>query len=218
MQLRNAFFGLLFTFGFGIAQGAELQDTTGLSINLKALATSADVIILAQVLDTDYLYRRGFPVEGSAYLRVLITYKSDGLPDIIEVYEVGLHEHECYFPNPSVLEEGRRYLLFLKRDEQQPERYRGLNEGCALDVLVASDNSYAIRIPVTGINLTDSLSDLATPMTFSDPNASESNETISQKTRESYLEEGWLIAREDDYVYTHGLALSEFRQLVGGQN
>jgi hypothetical protein len=80
------------------------------AIGLADLAAKADVIVLAQVKDTDYFYRHEYPVNGSAYLKVLIPYKTDKAMDIMEVYESGLHENECYFPNPSVFEEGRRYL------------------------------------------------------------------------------------------------------------
>ena len=105
-------------------------------ISLAELAGKADLIMLAQVKDTDYFYRHDYPVSGSAYLKPLIHYKGGKPADIVEVYEKGLHVNECYFPNPSVFEEGRRYLLFLRQDPDQPERYRGLAEGCALDVLV----------------------------------------------------------------------------------
>ncbi len=95
-------------------------------ISLADLGAKAEVIVLAQVKDTDYFYRRGYPVSGSAYLKILIPYKIDKAMEIIEIHERGLHENECYFSNPTVFEEGRRYLLFLKRDPDRPERYRGL--------------------------------------------------------------------------------------------
>jgi hypothetical protein len=114
------------------------------------------------------VYRREFPVEGAAFLRVLIPYKVDRPLDYIEVFESGLHANECYFPNPTVFEEGRRYLLFLREDEQKPGRFRGPAEGCALDVLVAANSRYVLRMPVTGIELTDPLPDYAELFVFTD--------------------------------------------------
>ena len=92
------------------------DDLTTSPVSLAELAQKADAIMLAQVRDTDYFYRHEYPVNGSAYLKVLIPYKLDQPADIIEIHEQGLHENECYFPNPTVFEEGRRYLLFLKKD------------------------------------------------------------------------------------------------------
>ena len=112
--------------------------------SLAELAQQAEFVALAQVRDTDYLRRRDIPVSGSAYLKVLIPYKGDASTDLVEVYEKGLHEHECYFPNPTLFEEGRRYLLFLRRDPENPERYRGLPAGCAVDVLVDEDNALSL--------------------------------------------------------------------------
>jgi hypothetical protein len=147
--------------GVAALSAADPAQASATPVNLAQLARDADFVGVAQVRDTDYLRRRDIPVSGSAYLRVLIPYKSAAKSaageELIEVYEKGLHEHECYFPNPSVFEEGRRYLLFLRRDPQHAERYRGFEQGCAIDVLVDSDNRYAVRLPVTGIPLADSL-------------------------------------------------------------
>jgi len=203
--------------------------------SLAELAEKAEFIALAQVRDTDYLRRRELPVSGSAYLRVLIPYKGDRDVDLVEVYERGLHEHECYFPNPTVFEEGRRYLLFLRRDPEQPERYRGLPEGCAADVLVDRDNHYAVRLPVTGIALSDDLEAVARPMQFSDPYAVVDDASLPPALRKRMLDAGYIEAYEDDgagsdaaseglpqpvvapdrlWRYTRGVALDQFRELM----
>ncbi len=204
-------------------------------ISLAELGAKAQVIVLAQVKDTDYFYRHEYPVSGSAYLKILIPYKIDQPEDIIEVYEKGLHQNECYFPNPTVFEEGRRYLLFLQRDSEHPERYRGLTEGCALDVLVDADNHYALRYPVTGITLTDSLEDLSTEMKFGDTYAIEDEESLSSTERSILLEAGWIAPLEESekkmvpgilgipqaevpgrqWTYTRGIDLSTIRKLLG---
>jgi len=186
-------------------------------ISLAELAASADLVILAQVKDTDYFMRRDIPVSGSAYLKVLIPYKTDRPGDLIEVYEKGLHEQECYFPNPSVFEEGRRYLLFLKKDPDHEERYRGLPQGCALDVLVGSDNHYALRYPVTGIYLSDTLGELARDMTFSDAYAIVDDDALLPPQRDAMLSTGEITPYDSpvrQWLYTRGISLTQVRNVM----
>lgn len=189
------------------------------AISLAELAAAADVVALVQMRDGDYRYQRNFPVSGSAYLKVLIPYKVDQPLEMIEVYEKGLHAHECYFPNPTVFEEGRRYLVFLKRDPNDDERYVGLPQGCALDVLVTRDNSYALRFPATGIELSDSLLSFAVEQNYADPYARETDESLDSVQRDDGLDKGWLRRESgengDEFVYTLGLNLNDVRALMG---
>ena len=203
--------------------------------SLAELARQAEFVALAQVRDTDYLRRRDIPVSGSAYLRVLIRYKGDASEDLVEVYEKGLRENECYFPNPTLFEEGRRYLLFLRRDPENPERYRGLPAGCAVDVLVDEDNAYAVRVPVTGIELSDSLAGIARPMQFSDPYAMVDDAALPSALRDAMQAAGQIVpyatvstdsgpgraglprpATEPPlrWRYTQGVSLGDFRELM----
>ena len=204
-------------------------------VSLADLAGKADLIMLAQVKDTDYFYRHDYPVSGSAYLKPLISYKGGKPADIIEVYEKGLHENECYFPNPSVFEEGRRYLLFLHQDPDKPERYRGLAQGCALDVLVDKNNGYVVRYPASGISLSDSLEALAIDVVFGDPYAIENEETLNSTERNSLLERGLIRPFETtaastgpgilgvpqsppaarQWIYTKGIDIATIRKLMG---
>lgn len=204
-------------------------------VSLKELAGKADLILLGQVKDTDYFYRHEYPVSGSAYIKPLITYKAGQVADIIEVYEKGLRETECYFPNPSVFEEGRRYLLFLQQDKDKPERYRGLAEGCALDVLVDVDNGYAVRYPASGIKLSDQLEGLAADLDFADPYAIENEETLSATDRNILLDSGLIRPYEAQkkqtvpgalgvpqdrspgrqWIYTRGIDITSIRKLMG---
>lgn len=213
---------LLSTFLFtNAARTAELVEPAEAApaISLAELAAAADVVAVVQMRDGDYRYQRDFPISGSAYLKVLIPYKVDQPLEWIDVYEFGLHENECYFPNPTVFEEGRRYLVFLRRDPEDAERYRGLPQGCALDVLVTSDNSYALRIPATGIDLSDSLLELATEQHYADPYARETDGILASQTRDAWLENGWLRRetgeKGDELVYTMGVDLLEVRALMG---
>ena len=229
--------------------------------SLAELARQADFVALAQVRDTDYLQRRGIPVSGSAYLRVLIAYKTEkeepGWPGpdpasgpgsapgsgsgatsgetVVEVYEQGLRAGECYFPNPSVLEEGRRYLVLLRRDPGHAERFRGLPEGCAIDVLVDGANGYAVRMPITGIRLgeaqTAQLERLARPMQFSDPCAVADDEDLPPALRDAMLAAGQIVpftpaaaagnglpqapvAPARSWLYTQGIRLADLRALL----
>jgi hypothetical protein len=199
----------------------QVDDLTAERVSLVELAANADLVVLAQTKDTDYLMRRGIPVSGSAYLKVLIAYKTDRTVDLVEVYEKGLHDHECYFPNPSVFEEGRRYLLFLIKDTDDGARYRGLAQGCALDVLVDSENRYAVRYPVTGIDLSDALGELAHEMRFSDGYAIVDEETLLPAQRDAMLAAGQIKAYDGpgrQWIYTRGVSLTDMRKLMGAEN
>lgn len=183
---------------------------------LSDLAARADLVALVRVLDTDYQYTREFPSGGTAFLQVLIPYKvKRPLEDILQVYEEGLHAGECYFENPSVLEEGRRYLVFLKFSKDVADQYNGLPEGCKLKVLVTRDNVYALRYPATGILLADDLRPHARPMDFADSYALVPDEDISPGEREQLLADGFLEKHEQSFRYTHGVELSKVRELLG---
>lgn len=206
---------LMLFFLVNTAVAVESLETASPAISLTELAARSDLVVLAQARDADYLTRRDIPVSGSAYLRVLIPYKGGRKDDIIEIYEKGLHENECYFPNPTVFEEGRRYLLFLQSDPDEPERYRGLPEGCALEVLVDSENRYALRYPVAGILLSDPLAGLARPMTFSDGYARVSDDELSPAERNTLRDAGFIVADGDgQWLFTQGVELTAVRQLI----
>lgn len=185
-------------------------------VSLAELASRSDAVVLAQVRDTDYLRRRDIPVSGSAYLKVLIAYKLDRQEDLIEIYEKGLHERECYFRDRTVFEEGRRYLLFLRRDPEDNERYRGMPEGCALEILVDDNNRYALRYPARGISLSDDLDEVSRAMTFSDAYAVVNEEDVLPERRDAMLSAGYLRPYQPgSYIYTTGVELAEVRRLMG---
>jgi hypothetical protein len=188
-------------------------------ISLNDAAAQADVVALAQVRDTDYFMRRDIPVSGSAYLKVLIAYKGAEPDEIIEVYEKGLHENECYFPDRTVFEEGRRYLLFLKRDPEDAERYRGLGEGCALEALVTDENRYALRAPLDGMRLSDPLQGSLEAMTFRDAYAVVDDEALTPADRDAMRDDGHIEAYGDgQWRYTQGIELGAVRLLIDPQS
>ncbi len=200
------------------AVGSASDNPATAGVTFERLAQEADLVALAQSRDTDYFYRRDFPVSGSAYLKSLIAYKVDRPIDIIEVFEQGLHANECYFPATTVFEEGRRFLLFLQADPEDEVRYRGLKWGCALEVLVDSSNRYALRYPLAGISIEPALSDLVRPMTFADSNALVSEEDLSPAQRDEWLAGGWIVPRDGRFIFTHGIAVSAIRKLMGEDN
>ena len=174
-------------------------------VQLADLVAKADLVALVRVLDTDY-----------QFLQVLVPYKvSRPLEDILEVYEEGLHEGECYFENPTVLEEGRRHLVFLKFSKDVAGQYNGLEAGCRLDVLVSEQNLYALRYPLSGISLADDFSAHAQPMVFRDAYALVADEDITPDQRERLLAAGQLEAVDGNFRYTHGIDLGQFRRLMG---
>jgi hypothetical protein len=212
----------------------EEQPEAVTPLSLAELAETADLVALVQVADTDYQFTRGFPSGGSAFLRVLIPYKvSRPLEDLLEVYEEGLHEYECYFPTVEVGDVGRRFLVFLNFSEDVKEQYNGLDQGCALEALVTRDNRYALKYPLEGMALSDDYSSHARSMTFADENALVVDEDISPGRRNRLLENGWLIQEDNaveesgdwlipasaegevQYRFTHGIELSEARRLLG---
>lgn len=187
--------------------------------SLSELAAAADVVAVVQARDTDYFMRREIPVSGSAFLKILIPYKMDQDTDLVEVYEKGLHPHECYFPNPTVFEEGRRYLLFARRDPEDPTRYRGLAQGCALDVLVTATNRYALRYPPRGIALNDPLTELAEEMTFADGYAVVQDDDLPPAERDALMAAGQIEPYgEDAWRYTMGVDLTAVRRLIAPES
>ena len=191
---------------------------TSAAVSLSALAAKADLVALVQVRDTDYVYTRSFPSEGSAFLGVLIAYKpGNNSEEIIEVYEKGLHPHECYFENPSVYDEGRRYLVFLRRNPDDAESYRGLEQGCALEILVAEDNRYALKYPLDGIALTDKLDHLVLSYDFHDTHALVSEEDLPPVERDALLAKGLIVPYQEGFKYTHGIDLTAARSLISSE-
>ncbi|NND45749.1 MAG: hypothetical protein HKN58_10525 [Xanthomonadales bacterium] len=196
---------------------AQEEPSPAPTLTLAQLAEAADLVAVVRVLDTDYQYTREFPSGGSAFLEVLIPYKvSRPLEDILEVYEEGLHAGECYFDNPSVLEEGRRHLVFLTFSEEVSGQYNGLAQGCKLEVLVTTENRYALRYPLNGLPVADDLTALVRELEFQDGYAVLDEEEITPPERNQLLADGHLERAGDlRYRYTRGVPLEEVRKLMG---
>ena len=220
MKVRNLFLSsLLFISAATAVADPSNPDDDGPAraapISLTELAMKADLVAVAQVKDTDYVYAHSFPNEGSAYLKILIAYKlNNPVEEIVEIYEKGLHPGECYFENPTVFEEGRRYLVFFRLDPEDPEIYRGMPEGCALELFVTQDNQYALKYPVEGIDLTDKLAELVSNYDYHDNYAVVPEESLSPTRRDELLAEGLIIPYLDDFKYTRGIDLTTVRSLI----
>ncbi len=218
MKLCNVIPGLLLICCMpvlGLEATEEEQNEAVMAVSLTDLALSADIVAVAQVKDTDYVYAHSYPNEGSAYLKILIAYKlNNPVEEIVEVYEKGLHAGECYFENPTVFEEGRRYLVFFRLDPEDPEIYRGLTEGCALELFVTEDNRYALKYPVDGIALTDKLAELASNFDYHDNYAVIEEASLSPAVRDELLSRGLIIPYQDAYKYTQGIDLATVRNLI----
>jgi len=220
MKVRSLLLGSVLVFSTAVyaAETLTVDDNDPpetAPISLSELAMKADIVAVAQVKDTDYVYARSFPNEGSAFLKILIAYKlNNPVEEIVEVYEKGLHPNECYFENPTVFEEGRRYLVFFRLDPKDPETYRGLEEGCALELFVTQDNRYALKYPLEGIRLKDKLDALVGEFEYHDNYAVISNEDLTPEVRNDLLERSLIIPYQDNYKYTHGIDLTAVRSLI----
>jgi len=125
-----------------------------------------------------------------------------------------LHSFECYFENPTVFEEGRRYLGFFQRNPENPESYVGLPEGCVLEILVTAQNTYALRLPLDGIGLDGPLESHASPVEYRDSYAVLGEDAISPERRNDLLKQGLLTRYGDGYKYTMGIDLTTARKLL----
>ena len=185
------------------------------AISLSELAAGADLVAIAQVRDTDYIYTRSFPSEGVGILNILIQYKANRPNEnFIEVYEKGLHPGECYFEDPAYTAEGRRYLVFLRIDKDDPEYYRGMETGCALEILVSEDSRYVLKYPVDGINLTDKLEDLAMEFDFRDDHALVNEDDLSPAQRDELLAGDLIVPYQGQFKYKQGIDLTTARGLI----
>jgi hypothetical protein len=220
MKIRHLVLGSVLVFSTVVYaadtnKGNDNGSPETVPISLSELAMKADIVAVAQVKDTDYVYARSFPNEGSAFLKILIAYKlNNPVEEIVEVYDKGLHPNECYFENPTVFEEGRRYLVFFRLDPKDPEIYRGLEEGCALELFVTQDNRYALKYPLEGINLKDKLDELVGEFDYHDNYAVVSDEDLTPELRNDLLERSLIIPYQDNYKYTHGIDLTTVRSLI----
>lgn len=176
-------------------------------------AGESDVVVLAQLERVDYEYRRGFPVDGRAWFRVLLPYKVPRPMERLVVYEEGLKEVECYFPDLPRAEEKPRYLLFLVHDEER--KLRGHPQGCALEVLVTGDNRYAVRWPQERLDLDEDARQFVRDLEFQGPLSRVDASDLTRTARAERAEREHMRIEDTTLVYTRGILLEDFRRLLG---
>jgi len=187
---------------------------------IEELAEEADLIAIAIVEQTEYEKTRSFPSKGWALLKVLIPYKGSVKGQIFQVGEQGLGDDKCYFPEVSGLDyEGQRFLVVLKKVAQA--NYIGVAPSCRIPILVTSNSGYAIRYPVSGLEM-ENQEQLAREMTFADPSAyiDATDYTFAKIDElEQYYKARKLEPNEFEpeivkYVYTQGIPVKHIRSLL----
>jgi hypothetical protein len=184
---------------------------------LAERAASSDLVVLAQLERVDYDYERDFPVGGEAWFRPLIRYKTSIEPrGLLIVQEQGMHANECYFDDPLPWDERPRYLLFLNHDPET-DSVRGHPDGCAIEILVRSDNSYAARWPQPAFGNEDGRGDavlapLVQQMEFQGPRSRIDASDMLDHQRRARAEREFMRIEGTDLVPTRGIDLSELRR------
>lgn len=182
-------------------------------------AESADIVALAQLDRIDYRHKRDLPIEGEARLRPLITYRSRApLKGLIIVREKGLSENECYFPRMAPWDERPRYLLFLITDRETGV-IRGHPEGCAIEILVATNGRYAARWPQPAFGGQNGRGDEALQarvedMSFQGPMARIDASDLLAHQRRARAERDFMRLEDSVLIPTRGIELTGLRQLM----
>lgn len=182
-------------------------------------AATSDIVALAQLERIDYEYKRDFPVEGEAWLKPLITYRSQApLNGVIIVREQGLSENECYFPRMAPWDERPRYLLFLLEDSESGTM-KGHPDGCAIEILVTADGSYAARWPQPAFGGEhgrggEALQALVEEMTFQGPMARiDASDMLAHRRRER-AKRDFMRLEDSTLIPTRGIELTDLRRLM----
>ncbi|GAB4192793.1 MAG: hypothetical protein Tsb002_22760 [Wenzhouxiangellaceae bacterium] len=183
---------------------------------LAQLAATSDLVGIAQVYYTDYTYRHGYAVDGTAYLRMLITYRADQEVEQFRVKEKGLRDNECYFPTTEYGSDGARFLVFLSRREDGD--YIGHPRLCMLPIAVTAEQAYAMPYPRPEVNLTATGEAAVTAMTFSDALAMVDVSDLTRSMAARRADELGGELRDDRIVYTQGIPIGVVRKLLGEDN
>lgn len=186
---------------------------------LAERAATSDIVALAQLDRIDYEYNREFPVDGEAWLRPLITYRSQApLKGVIIVREQGLSENECYFPRMAPWDERPRYLLFLVVDGETGS-IEGHPDGCAIEILVTADARYAARWPQPAFGGDngrggETLQSMVEEMTFQGPMARIDASDMLIHQRRERAERDFMRLEDSTLIPTRGIELTDLRRLM----
>ncbi len=180
-------------------------------------AAWADVVAVAQVVNIDYLKTRELNAQGQGFLTVRVPYKGVNKNDLLIVSSKGFDDHVCYYPDR--IEEGERFLVFLKQSANQGE-YHGFKPFCQIQVLLTDTGEYAIRYPMdTDINIDD---ELIREINYNDPHAVIDATDWTSISRQQHQETFDTILTEDSdmfqkffyLTYTKGIMMYQIRKLM----
>jgi len=213
---------LLMLAGPAPAQEAADADTPESEQSIHWLAERAaasDLVLLAQLDQVDYEYRRDFPVGGESWFRPLIGYKSSIRPrGLLIVQEQGLKDNGCYFDQPEPWDERPRYLLFLLHDSES-EQLRGHPDGCAIEILVNDANEYVARWPQPAFGGEagrgdESIQALVEPYRLQGPGSRIDASDMLEHQRRARAERDFLRIEGTDLIPTRGISLTDLRGLM----
>ncbi len=203
------------------AQADTLADARA-SWLISELAAAVDLVALVQVEQTQYKYRRGFPISGYADLRILIPYKMGVRTGYVRVRESGLRDNACYFPQTFLGDEGARFLVFMAAIEDNSadlKEFVGHPVGCKLAVLVTDEHDYALRYPLDGmVKLTDEQKQWVQQYQFSDPAAFAGEPELTPGRKQQLAEQVSGIVDARGVKYTLGIHSNHFIDLIGREN
>jgi hypothetical protein len=199
------------------AQESSPPMTAEGTLHPSRLAAESDLVVLVQLERTDYQRRRGFPVSGTAWARVLLRYKVPEPIDLVRIDEEGFGPDRCYFPDVPLWQELPRYLLFLERGEGRD--YTGHRAGCMLEVLVTRDNRYAVRWPQDDLLLNEEDLALVETLEFIGPGATLDASDSTTMERAALIEDDAMEDLGDRTLrYTRGIPLEVFRERIMGSD
>lgn len=189
-------------------------------IEFKSFAEAAawaDVVAIAQVVNIDYLKTRDLNANGQGFLKVRVPYKGVKKNDLLIVSSKGFESHVCYYPDR--IEEGQRFLVFLKNSQNQGE-YHGFKPYCQLQVLLTDTGEYALRYPLDA--KLEVAADLVEDITFNDPHSVLDVTEWTNISRIDYQEQFFTTLTEDSdmfqkffyLTYTKGIKIYKMRKLM----
>ncbi len=180
---------------------------------LAELYAAADLVVVAQLLHTDYQYVRGFPQSGKAFLQPLIRYKGDPGTGELLIIEDGEGEQPCLLDDDESADS--RLLMFLKiRDEHS---FQGVAPYCQLPVFVAANGSYVAAWPLRDVKVPD---DHFTPeaLQLIDRNANIPADKLRSDELQVLRDIYALEAREDgSWQFSWAVPLSQVRLAMHGE-
>ncbi|RFF27672.1 hypothetical protein DZK25_06555 [Wenzhouxiangella sp. 15181] len=189
-------------------------------------AAESDYVALAQLDIYKYEEKREVPVGGASWFDVLVPYKVPAPIERLKVVEEGFGEGKCYFEDVELFTEMPRYLLFLVNYEDgDPGEVRGHPDGCALPIVITTDNQYVVRWPIENMRFEEDVESLVQEFEFQGPGAFIDLSDLVSYRREEEVERLHLVPANDDrgrreiYRYTRGIPLGTFRaELIGTDN